>query len=148
MSRKQYLRVLALASLDILLTLPFGLVNIVLSTIVGLHQDRLPFYAGWEKVHDDWRPQTYTWEDLKASGKPTLSQDYFNLWTSPILAWAIFALFGLTAEARASYPRFMLVIRGWLGASLPMHNRHSRSTLDTIKFEGQSHESVLEIKKG
>ncbi|KZV73945.1 STE3-domain-containing protein [Peniophora sp. CONT] len=146
-SRRNYLRVLALASLDILLTLPFGAVNIVLSTIVAVNEDRLPFYPGWTKVHSDWTPKILTWADIRSSGKSALPQDYFNLWTSPVLALAIFGLFGLTTEARASYEHIFRIVRGWLGCKLPPRSGNSRSgTLETIKFEEQMQEVVLDIK--
>ncbi|VDC00339.1 unnamed protein product [Peniophora sp. CBMAI 1063] len=146
-SRKHYLRVLALASLDILLTLPFGIVNITLSTIVAVNKKDLPFYPGWHKVHDDWTPMTHTWADIKSMGRSALPQDYFSNWTSPILALAIFALFGLTTDARTSYKRIFHIARGWFGRTTPSNARHDPHP--QVKLEERTKEEVvLDIKQG
>lgn len=149
-SRKSYLRVLALASLDILLTLPFGIVNIVLSTIVAMNQVRLPFYPGWTKVHSDWTPQVSAWADIEASGRSALPQDLFSNWTSPVLALAIFGLFGLTTEARDAFGRIFCVVGGWFGRRLSPGKRDSRpsESLGAIEFEERSEETVREVKQG
>ena len=64
MSPTVYFRVLALASLDIILTLPFGIVNIVL-TIVSAPSSPfgLTFYPGWTNVHANWDPVGFSYAD-------------------------------------------------------------------------------------
>ena len=146
-SRRHYLRVLALASLDVLLTLPFGIVNITLSTIVAVQQDKLPFYPGWAKVHSNWAPKVSTWEDIQASGRSSLPQDYFSNWTSPVLALAIFGLFGLTTDARASYRSVFNFLSGCIERRTPSRTHDSRPHLGAINVE-RSKEMVLDIKHG
>ena len=45
----------------------------------------------------------------------TITQEFFVHWTSPVLAFAIFGLFGVTSEARASYWRIIRTVCGWFG---------------------------------
>ncbi|VDB95527.1 unnamed protein product [Peniophora sp. CBMAI 1063] len=96
-SRPNYFRILALASIDVLLTLPFGIATIVFG----------PF---------------------------GVAQFYFTNWTSPILAFVIFGLFGVTSEARASYRRIICTVCGWFGWKPTLRTRRARSPLGDIEF--------------
>ncbi|VDC00337.1 unnamed protein product [Peniophora sp. CBMAI 1063] len=59
---------------------------------------------------------------------------YLSQWASPVLAFAIFALFGVTKEARAAYWRVFDIAGGWLGYKRSPRERGARSTLGTIEF--------------
>ncbi|KZV74000.1 STE3-domain-containing protein [Peniophora sp. CONT] len=111
-SRTNYFRILALASIDILLTLPIGIVSIVLTVS---QSGAFPFYFGWADDHSEWEPEGATLADTAAEGTASVAQYYFNPWTSPALAFVIFGLFGLTSEARASYRRIFCTFGGWIG---------------------------------
>lgn len=102
-SRTNYFRILTLASIDLLLTLPVGIVSIALAITSWLHNFPLPFYWGWSYLHTDWEPLSVSYAEFKSSGTANFALYYFNNWTSPILAFITFGLFGLTSEARASY---------------------------------------------
>ncbi|KZV65743.1 hypothetical protein PENSPDRAFT_551585, partial [Peniophora sp. CONT] len=102
-SHTNYLRILILASIDILLTLPIGIVNIVLKTISAVEASALPLYPGWSSLHSNWGPVAFSYARIKMGGTAGLVQFYFSHWTSPVLAFTIFGLFGLTTEACASY---------------------------------------------
>lgn len=52
MSRGSYFRVMALASMDILLTLPIS----VLVLITGKVNTKLAVWPGWALLHNDWAP--------------------------------------------------------------------------------------------
>ncbi|KZV61584.1 hypothetical protein PENSPDRAFT_643237 [Peniophora sp. CONT] len=136
-SRTNYLRILALASIDILLTLPVGIVNIALSVSSNLAQGGFSFYPGWDVVHGDWTPIVYTYAELKAFGPSTLAEYYFAYWASPALAFTIFGLFGLTAEARASYWCIICAVCSRLGWDLTTREQDARSTSGTIDFAVQ-----------
>jgi hypothetical protein len=76
-----------------------------------------PFYYGWAIVHSNWGPVAFTYSTIVGRGVWPHFYFYFNNWMSPILAIAIFALFGLTSEARATYWRSFYTIAkhfGWV----------------------------------
>ncbi|VDB88613.1 unnamed protein product [Peniophora sp. CBMAI 1063] len=108
-SRSRFLRVLAIGSLDIVITLPQGIVNTV-NTVLVLLQDQKEhlsiWYPGWKFVHTNWDPKPITLEYLWSTeiGSVRTSVNY-DVWTSLLFAFAIFALFGLTKAARESYWR-------------------------------------------
>ncbi|KZV63983.1 STE3-domain-containing protein [Peniophora sp. CONT] len=128
-SRTNYFRILALASIDIVLTLPVGIANIVL---IVVQAGPNPFYFGWTYDHTDWEPEGYPYAGTQAQGTLTLAEIYFTQWTSPILAFAIFGLFGVTLEARASYWRIVCTIGEWFGWRPTL--RRARTPLGDMKF--------------
>lgn len=113
-SRTNYFRILALASIDILLNLPFGIVSLVLEIKVFVDYGE-KFYPGWGAVHDEWAPQSLPYADAQNFGTSYLAQTYFAYWTSPVLAFFIFGLFGVSSEARASYWKVACTVGGWFG---------------------------------
>ena len=135
-SRTNYFRILALASIDILLTLPFGIASIALAVSDELSAPAgLPFYFGWTRDHTEWEPVGYSYAGMVAQGKSSVAQLYFTHWTSPILAFAIFGLFGVTSEARASYWRIICTMGGWLGwKPTPPQASRARSLLENNKL--------------
>lgn len=144
-SRANYLRILALARIDILLTLPIGIVNIALSVSSNIAQGSFSFYPGWNEVHGDWTPIVFTYAELKAFGPSTLAEFYFAYWTSPVLAFAIFGLFGLAAEARSSYWYTIVAVARWLGLKLSVqHGPKKDASLGTIEFGAQAQDTRAE----
>ncbi|VDB95999.1 unnamed protein product [Peniophora sp. CBMAI 1063] len=108
-SRINYHRLFILASLNILLTLPLTIATVVLSLFgaqIG-NSARVVFYSGWTVAHSTWEPQSYPYADLDVA---TVAYQYFKRWSTPSLAIVHFSLFGLTAEARASYVRVIHTI--------------------------------------
>ncbi|KZV71179.1 STE3-domain-containing protein [Peniophora sp. CONT] len=83
-----YVRILVLASIDILITLPIGI-------------------------------------------------QYFLRWSSPVLAFIIFGLFGVTSEARTSYWRIVCTIGGWFGWRPTSRACNGRTSLGEIEFGPQ-----------
>ncbi|VDC01592.1 unnamed protein product [Peniophora sp. CBMAI 1063] len=133
-SRTNYFRILALASIDILLTLPMGIATIVLNVLQDVSFGLILFYAGWTFDHTDWQPESFSYADIVAQGTSTVGAFYFTQWTSPVLAFTIFALFGVTSEARASYGRIICAIGGWFGWKPTPRTRRARSPLGDIEF--------------
>ncbi|KZV63370.1 hypothetical protein PENSPDRAFT_589982 [Peniophora sp. CONT] len=129
-SRINYVRIFALASIDVVLTLPIGIATIVLATRASLSESgHFPLYSGWDFLH--WGPVAVSYDELK-SGR--LSQQYFTQWTSPALAFAIFGLFGVTAEARESYWRVICAVADWFGWKPTPNTPSVRSPMGTMEF--------------
>ncbi|KZV68508.1 STE3-domain-containing protein [Peniophora sp. CONT] len=144
LSRPNYFRILILASIDILLTLPIGIVGIVLRITASVAQGGLPFYWGWANIHRNWEPISTSYTEFQASGTAALAQDYFARWSSLVLAFSIFGLFGLTSEARASYLRIICTMGGWVGWKPTLNRRSEKQTLGEIEFGARSvHEVSL-----
>jgi hypothetical protein len=119
-SRRNFFRILVLACVDILLTLPIGIINTVIQVFFAIqnHPGGLNYqlYYGWGLVHSDWEPVSAKYSDLVDGGLWATFQFYFQHWASPILAITIFALFGLTSEAHATYWRGICAVGrifGW-----------------------------------
>jgi hypothetical protein len=125
-NRQNYLRILALACVDIVLTLPVGVLGAVsavieetLSPLGSVYE----FYYGWSNVHTNWGPVNSSYPDVRVVGFWAIFQLYLALWTSPILAIVIFSLFGLTTEARAMYWRGICAVGKLFGWKTPARNR-------------------------
>ncbi|KZV65956.1 STE3-domain-containing protein [Peniophora sp. CONT] len=133
-TRTNYIRILALASIDIILTLPIGVVSIVLAVVAQLSDGNgLPFYRGWTYDHTDWEPEGYTYRFIAADGT-SVAQIYFTEWSSPVLAFAVFGLFGVTSEARTSYWRIICTVGGWFGWKPTPRTSRAHSPLGDIEF--------------
>ncbi|KZV64049.1 STE3-domain-containing protein [Peniophora sp. CONT] len=138
-SRINYFRILALASIDILLTLPMGIVFLVLFILPSASDGPLPFYKGWREVHSDWTPISVSYDELESGGTFAVAQGYFVYWTSPVLAFTIFGLLGLTSEARASYWRIFCTAAGWVGWKPAERRQDNRvESLGPIEFGERS----------
>ncbi|VDC06408.1 unnamed protein product [Peniophora sp. CBMAI 1063] len=143
-SRTNYFRIFALASIDIFLTLPMGIVNIVLSISGSIsNTGSFPLYGGWTAIHTDWDPV-----GIMAGAQLGGAQGYFSRWTSPVLAFAIFGLFGATREARASYWRAIHTVCGWVGC-IPMSDTNGTGpALGTIELGERPRDSTIDLEIG
>ncbi|VDB87629.1 unnamed protein product [Peniophora sp. CBMAI 1063] len=134
--RRSYLRALALASVDVLVTIPVNATNLALTILWGCQQRRgssEPFYQGWVFVHSGWGPVSGSYDDLRQ--QHSLTQAYFQYWSAPVLAFVIFGLFGLTYEARASYRRtFHTMARRFGWNPIPNCDQDMHLTTGTIRF--------------
>ncbi|KZV63986.1 STE3-domain-containing protein [Peniophora sp. CONT] len=133
--RTSYFRILALASIDVLLTLPIGITTIALFVTQKSSVGPPQFYSGWTRDHINWGPVSVSYADIQAGGASSVAVQYFAQWSSPVLAFVVFGLFGVTSEARASYRRIIYAIGGWLGWE-PHSCRDS--PLDDIEFGERS----------
>ncbi|VDB95517.1 unnamed protein product [Peniophora sp. CBMAI 1063] len=133
-SRTNYFRILALASIDVLLTLPIGIATVVLDVKQLLTLGPIPFYYGWTYDHTNWQPEKLFYTDLVSDGPFNVGQLYFTQWSSPFLAFIIFGLFGVTSEARASYWRIICTVCGWFGWKPTLGTRRARSSLGDFEF--------------
>ena len=149
-SRTNYIRVLALASVDVLLTLPQGVLSLVLFVLSGVGRGPLPFYQGWVYVHTNWGPEAISYAKIQAGGTANLAQVYFQRWSSPVLVFAIFGLFGVTMEARASYRRLLQTVGVWSRLTTQTDTRQTvtRATLSTLNFASNPHATLLDVELG
>ena len=143
-SRTSYYRILALASIDILFTLPFSITFLVMVVITGLTQNSLPFYPGWEIVHSDWAPKAYSYAETSLSIS-TLAEFYVSYWTSPILSLTIFALLGLTSDARASYWSIASTFSSWFRWKRLQRSACATSELAATKPDAHPQEIVVSL---
>ncbi|KZV66401.1 STE3-domain-containing protein [Peniophora sp. CONT] len=143
-SRANYFRILALASIDILFTLPVGIANIALAMTRILSIDPVLFYGGWTADHSDWEPSSQSYEVTVAEGASGLAQQYFAEWLSPVLAFVIFGLFGVTSEARTSYWRVIYSVGSWFGWKPAPHTDGARSTSGDIESGEQPLDTLLD----
>ena len=88
------MRILTLASIDVLFTLPIGIVSLILFILPELVGGPIPFYYGWYETHADFAPEGFPYSDLRDTATVELSQTYFTYWVPPVLAFVIFGLFG------------------------------------------------------
>ncbi|VDB82752.1 unnamed protein product [Peniophora sp. CBMAI 1063] len=150
-SRTNYYRILALASIDVALTLPVGITNMLLYIMVDVSlSGAIPFYSGWHATHSDWAPRSITYAELQASGTSSLVLQYFAHWVSPVLAFAIFALFGCTVEARASYWRMFWTVAGWLGwrPNARLARKDASTSIGAIEFGARPPIRSLDAEMG
>ncbi|KAI0027423.1 pheromone A receptor-domain-containing protein [Vararia minispora EC-137] len=102
-SRPSYFRLLALASVDAVLTLPIGIANVIEQTYNFAPGHSFPLFVGWTLTHSDWAPISVSYADIQAAGSWSFTNYYLGSWSSGALALVMFSLFGLTPEARATY---------------------------------------------
>ncbi|VDB86864.1 unnamed protein product [Peniophora sp. CBMAI 1063] len=147
-SSTNYLRILVLASLDLIFTLPVGILSFALYPLESGEDGALPFFPGWTSVHTDWAPRSISYAKVQASGPLVVARTYFIPWTAPVLAFAIFGLFGLTREARASYRRALYTAAGWLGWKVTPRHRLTRSSLGVIEFGERPADLSVDAESG
>ncbi|VDC05736.1 unnamed protein product [Peniophora sp. CBMAI 1063] len=103
-SRVSYIRILALASIDLVLTLPINVTTIVMVMLPMLQHKPTPFYLDWPSDAIERAPVVHTWEDLIAAGASDgLIEVYFVRWTTALLSVIVFAILGWTKGAREVY---------------------------------------------
>ncbi|KZV63667.1 STE3-domain-containing protein [Peniophora sp. CONT] len=100
--RARYMRMLALSLIDILLSLPIGLSAFCLN--MGRDRD-IPFWPGWEAVHGHWEPVTVVSVETWGASLWDRLLVHWHEWLCVVYAVAIFALFGVSHDARVTYKK-------------------------------------------
>lgn len=95
----RYLRLMALAATDILLTTPLGIFTIVLN----LTASPVGPWRSWADTHFDYSRVEQFPAILWRSSRLTLISIQFTRWASPATALIFFAFFGFAVEARKNY---------------------------------------------
>lgn len=107
-SQSNFYRMLVLGCFESLITLPITITDLVVA-IISLGP-LFTFYQGWTFLHTGWEPiltPKSTWSTLKWS----VFGVHWNEWINAFLSLVFFVLFGLTAEAKKRYRRFLLLLR-------------------------------------
>jgi hypothetical protein len=143
-SRSTFMRALGLGCVDVLLTLPIGIINIVLETLRCITGANGIFYAGWVFIHTDWEPVALSYAWYFEDGAWSVFDLYWDQWVDPILALVIFGLFGLTPEARATYRRTLYTLCERFGWKI--HTREE-DDIGEIVF-GAQQMTTVELQSG
>ncbi|KAJ7162667.1 GPCR fungal pheromone mating factor [Mycena crocata] len=136
MSRTSYLRILALGCLDIAITLPISIINLVSFFITLEGTNSLPGYIGWKTNHADFEPFGIPYADITDTPWDSFTT-YFDYGQYAVLAIAIFGLFGLTSSARTAYWSRVTVVGKLVGWSPKL--RQQQSMADSLTFAAPSH---------
>ena len=117
----RYLRLMALASMEIFIVLPLNL----LSIIVNLTSNPLLPYTSWDDVHYDFGRVAYVTNfsldlDYKFYVEFTVAR-----WAVPLTGFLFFVFFGLSTEARKDYHRVFGFLSRHLGFRSPFFTRRS-----------------------
>jgi hypothetical protein len=139
LSRNNYFRILALGCVDILLTLPIGILSLVIMIQAMLQSPGVfSFYYSGEFTDPNWAPFIVSWAELQGAGFWNVFSYYFQRWVSVVLGFAIFALFGMTPAARQSYGDAFNALGSIFGlkslAATPRATHHNSDLVTTIAF--------------
>lgn len=142
------MRILALASVDVILTLPVGVVSFALTaqTTIG---DGDAFYEGWTKTHANWAPVVVPFTGN--GSRVTLVRIYLLPFLPALQAFCIFGLLGLTPDARASYRNTWRSVAGWVGCKRLACNDTMESQLEkgnTQFVVPQLHDTSAKFERG
>ena len=108
-SRVSYIRILALASIDLVLTLPINITVVVMIVLPILQKKPPPVYLPINSA-----PVIHTWKELKAAGASYgLIEVYFVRWSTGLLSVIVFAILGCTKGARDSYRSAFGIVTRW-----------------------------------
>ena len=108
-SRISYIRIIALASIDLVLTLPINITVVVMIVLPILQKTPPPVYLPINSA-----PVIHTWKELKAAGASYgLIEVYFVRWSTVLLSVIVFAILGCTKGARDSYWSALGIVTRW-----------------------------------
>ncbi|PVF96424.1 STE3-like pheromone receptor [Serendipita vermifera] len=121
----RYLRLMALASMEIIIVLPLNL----LSIIGNLTNKPLQPWVSWAYVHYNFSRVSYVPRWLLDANKKQAVQFTISRWAIPCSGILFFLFFGLSVEARKDYYRVANLVLGVFGVKLtpPSSPRASRS---------------------
>ncbi|KAJ7209833.1 pheromone A receptor-domain-containing protein [Mycena rebaudengoi] len=142
MSRSSYFRILALGCLDIVVTLPISIINLVSFFPTFADPASLPAYIGWHTNHADFEPFGVDYAALTDTTWDAFVT-YFDYGQYAVLAVAIFALFGMTTSARAAYWSRIIMVGKFLGLRQPVHKQPQSLVVDSVAFAAPGHQLRL-----
>jgi hypothetical protein len=111
--RDNFFRILLIGFVDVLATLPLGLLDVIPTGIL-IHQLKAPFYMGWKHIHANWQPVSMNYSQFLSLNICIVFEQFANTWSDTIMGFLIFALFGLTEDARATYRKGLSRVFGVL----------------------------------
>ncbi|KZV72030.1 fungal pheromone STE3G-protein-coupled receptor [Peniophora sp. CONT] len=116
-SQVSYIRILALASIDLVLTLPVSITTVVMLMLHMIQIKHPPLYLSWPTDIVKQSPTIKSWAELTSASTPGsgLVEVYFVRWTTVLLSVVVFAILGLTKGARELYWSALHTAMRWLG---------------------------------
>ncbi|KAI0310628.1 GPCR fungal pheromone mating factor [Amylostereum chailletii] len=132
-TRSRFLRLLLIASFDVLVTLPCGVLNLVMNVKGGPLSH---FWEGWSIVHSpaEW-PAHLAPASLWRQNPWYRAMVAFDQWANVVLALAFFVLFGITHQSRALYARAFWAVAGVVGWKRPPRDEDVQSAFEeSLKF--------------
>jgi pheromone a factor receptor len=121
----RYLRLMALASMELFIVLPLNL----LSIIGNLTNAPLQPWVSWDYVHYQFSKVWYISRVLMDANKKQAVQFTISRWAIPLSGILFFLFFGLSVEAKKDYYRVINLVAGLFGHKFtpPSTPRNSRS---------------------
>ncbi|KIM26532.1 hypothetical protein M408DRAFT_330503 [Serendipita vermifera MAFF 305830] len=126
----RYLRLMALASVELVVVLPLNIFSLVSNMTNGT----LYPYTSWDDVHYNFGRVVYMTNFALTSNRKFYTEFTVARWVIPLSGFLFFLFFGLSIEARKDYNRAANLFLGRLGLSLPPPRQSSsaRSVFDRI----------------
>jgi hypothetical protein len=123
-----------LGCINIILTLPFALLSNI-PEIEELIKFKMPFYEGWDMIHSDWEPFSDSFENVVTNAGTETQVEYYTSTYYPIaLSFIIFALFGLTEDARETYRKGFVYTANIFGWNINSTGNRGNARVSTIAF--------------
>lgn len=130
--RARYVRVLFIACIDILITLPIGAV-VLAEAIMQSGQETLPWFPDWHTLRQNWAPRVELAKDWQSSTSQRFTI-YFAQTSGLVLGLTFVALFGTSEDGLKAYRRAF-----WATANILGWRRRGRLQLEdvdpTLEFE-------------
>lgn len=124
MNADRYLRLMALASMELLVVLPLNL----LSLVANLQNNKLQPWTGWDGVHHNFDRVAYVYRWVMELNRTFWVEFQISRWAIPASGLLFFIFFGLSIEARKDYARaYQYTIGGW-GVKPPQQPTKPRSS--------------------
>jgi len=120
----RYLRLMALACMEIVLVLPLNL----LSIIANLKNSPLQPWVSWEYVHYDFSRVAYIYRWVMESNHAYWIEFTVSRWAIPLSGYLFFIFFGLSIEARKDYARVYGRIQSYFNIKVPPTRRGSKDS--------------------
>jgi len=122
LSVSRYVRLMALASVDMVIVFPMSIIILVHNASLGLEP-----WISWDNTHYNFGRVSYVTYFL-FSTQPQSSIVIFELtrWCMPLAGFLFFLFFGLASESRKQYRQTFNVIQQFMGirpATLPYQDR-------------------------
>lgn len=126
MTSNRYIRLMALCILDMVLNVPLTVV------VMALAASELNFpYTSWSKIHEGFNAVGLFGPQFYASGQHRIE---LARWVYPVAAFIFFAIFGLTADARAPYKRMISSMTQSAGLKRLTGNRMTSWSIGRSQF--------------
>ena len=121
-SHTRFIRLFIVGLLDILFTLPAGVVSLAIGTLESLQSSPfgIPFYPGWHYTHHPWAIFVPTSAWTSQFLFLFQFQIYYQGFLYPVFSLIIFLFFGLRPTARGKYRSWFWTVARPLGIKPPV----------------------------